>query len=298
MLSIIIPFHNEEENLVILYQELETALNKKGYDYEVVFVNDGSTDKSGQMVDELAKNNNRIIVVHLQKRSGKGNALVGGINKAHGDILVFMDADLQDNPADITKLIGKINQDYDLVNGIRTTRKDSSIIKTYSRLANAFLKFFSQSPFTDINCGFKALKRNVLDEIVLYGNNFRFLPLAAFYQGFKVSEVPVDNRERRHGQSKFGAGKLFIGVFDTITASFLYRFAEKPLHFFGTIGGALFVTGFIIAFVLSIQRLFFNVLLYQRPALLFAILLIIVGLQIVMTGIIGELIVYINKKKS
>jgi hypothetical protein len=142
------------------------------------------------------------------------------------------------------------------------------------------------------------MKREVLDDIVLYGNNFRFLPLAVYYQGFKVTEVEIRNRPRIHGKSKFGIMKVFIGIFDTMTAYFLYRFAERPLVFFGTIGGIIFSLGFLTALYLSYERIFYNVLLYRRPALQFAVLLIIVGLQIGLTGLIGELIVYLNKRKK
>ncbi|MEO6508856.1 MAG: glycosyltransferase, partial [Patescibacteria group bacterium] len=146
--------------------------------------------------------------------------------------------------------------------------------------------------------GFKALKKEILKDTVFYGNNFRFLPLAAFTQGYKVTEVAVDNRARKYGVPKFGNGKAFIGLIDTITAYFLYKFAEKPLHFFGIIGGVFFVIGFLMALYLTIERVFFGVLLIYRPLLQLAILLIIVGIQIGMTGIIGELIVYLNKKKT
>jgi hypothetical protein len=153
------------------------------------------------------------------------------------------------------------------------------------------------SPVTDINCGFKAMKKEVLDEIAVYGNSFRFLPLTANFRGFKVVELPVINRPRKYGKSKFGPGKIFSGMFDTLRAYFIYQFSEKPLYFFGAIGGSLFLIGFFIGLYLSIERIFFGMLLYRRPALWLAVLLIIVGIQIIMTGMIGELIVYMNKKK-
>ena len=185
-----------------------------------------------------------------------------------------------------------------MVNGIRTVRKDNEIIRLYSNFANKVLRFILHSPFTDINCGFKIMRKSVLDEISLYANNFRFLPVAAFYKGFKVGEIPVDNRSRKFGTSKYRAGKLFIGLIDTFNAYFLYQFSERPLHFFGIIGGIFFLTGLAIAFILTIERVFFNMLLYRRPALLYGIVLIIVGIQIILTGFIGELIVYINKKTN
>ncbi len=281
----------------LLYQEINEILAKEKIESEIIFVNDGSTDASEKEVEKISNNDNRVKYFYHKRRFGKGKALDKGIRESKGDIVIFMDADLQDNPKDIPKFIKRLNEGYDLVNGVRVTRKENSIIRFYSRLANNFLKRFSQSPFTDINCGFKAFRRQVLDGIALYGNNFRFLPLAAYYAGFKVTEVEIDNRPRRFGRSKFGLGKPAIGMIDMTTAYFLYKFSEKPLHFFGAIGGFFFIVGFIIALILSIGRIFFGLLLYRRPALLLAILLIIVGIQIVMTGIIGELIVYLNKKK-
>jgi glycosyltransferase involved in cell wall biosynthesis len=259
---------------------------------------DGSTDGGGKTADELANKDTHVKVFHQRRRFGKGEGLSTGVKKTKGEIVVFMDADLQDNPQDIKQFIKKLDKGYELVNGVRVSRQHNSIIKTYSKLGNIFLQLFARSPFTDINCGFKGLKRDVLQDIVFYGNNFRFLPLAAYFQGFKVAEVPVENRPRKYGTAKFGIGKPFIGFIDTVTAYFLFRFAERPLHFFGIIGGGFSVLGFVIALYLTIERLFFNVLLYRRPALQLAILLMIVGIQIIMTGIIGELIVYMHKKNK
>lgn len=289
MISIIVPFYNEAESLPVLIEQLTQELHKTKEEWEIILVDDGSTDN--YKVDDVR-------VIRLRKRFGKGEALRIGVNNAKGDILIFMDADLQDDPKDIPHFLKKIKDGYDLVNGRRVNRQDSFLIKAYSNSFNKFLRLFVRSPLSDINCGFKAMKKEIFDEIILYGNNFRFLALAAFYKGFKVTEVPVNNRPRKFGVSKFGPGKFFIGLLDTLGAFFLYQFAESPLHFFGTIGSFFFLVGFITALFLSIQRIFFGVLLYRRPALLFAILMIIVGIQILMTGIIGELIVYLNKKKD
>jgi glycosyltransferase involved in cell wall biosynthesis len=298
MISVITTFYNEEENLPILYEELTSALKKLGQDYEIFFNDDGSDDGSGKIADQLAKKDSHLIVFHQRKRFGKGEGLSTGVKKTKGDIIVFMDADLQDNPNDIEKFIKKIDEGYELVNGVRIGRQHNSIIKTYSKLGNIFLRKLAHSPFTDINCGFKALRREVLQDIVFYGNNFRFVPLAAYSQGYKVTEVPVENRARIHGKAKFGIGKPFIGLIDTITAYFLYKFAERPLHFFGSVGSIFFLVGLLFTAYLVILRVFYHVLLYRRPALQLAIALIIVGIQIGMTGIIGELLVYISKKSA
>jgi len=303
MISIIVPFYNEAESLPILINQLTEVLGKAKELWELVLIDDGSDDQSTSKIkDQISKiqikNQKGIKIIIQRKRFGKGRALQTGIENAVGDVIVFMDADLQDDPKDLPKLLGKINQGFDFVNGIRVNRQDNFLVKIYSRLAGFFLKTFLHSPFSDINCGFKAFKREVLDEVVLYGNNFRFLPLAAYYQGFKVTEIPVNNHPRKFGQSKFGSKKLIGGIFDTLTAYFIYKFAEKPLHFFGPVGGLMLLLGFVISLVLTVERLFFGVLLYRRPALFLGILLIIVGIQVLMTGILGELIVYINKKKE
>jgi glycosyltransferase involved in cell wall biosynthesis len=296
MISIIIPFFNERENLPILYKELVTELEPMNRAYELVFVNDGSTDESGVYASKLAETDNHVVFVNNRKRSGKGNALANGIRNAKGDIYIFMDADLQNDPKDIPHFLEKIDAGYDLINGVRDGRDDNSLIRMYSRLGNKFVKRFLKSPFTDINSGYKAIRKEVLQEFTLYSNNFRFMPLAAYMKGFKVGEVKIHNRPRSHGVSKFGTSKIFIGLIDTLTAYFLYQFSERPLHFFGIIGGVFFAIGFFYTVFLTIERLFYGMLLYRRPALLYSILFIIVGIQIIMTGFIGELIVYFHKR--
>lgn len=293
MISIIIPFYNESESLHVLINQLIDTLKKVSEKWEVVFVDDGSEETSN-----IKYQISNIKLIRHRKRLGKGPALKTGIENSVGDVIIFMDGDLQDDPKDINKFLKKLDEGYDLVNGIRTDRQENYLVKIYSKIASWFLKSFLHSPFTDINCGFKAFKKEVLKDFNFYGNNFRFFPLATFLNGYKVSEISVVNNQRKFGKTKFGKSKIFVGILDTLTAYFLFKFSEKPLHFFGLIGGFLFLIGFVISFYLAIERIFFNVLLYRRPVLQLGILLIIVGIQIVMTGIIGELIVYLNKKSN
>jgi len=297
MISIIIPFFNEKENLPVLIEQLINQLDKLKKEYEIIFVDDGSIDNFQFSIFNFHSNSNIKYIKH-KKRLGKGQALKTGIENSSGDIIVFMDGDLQDDPKDLPKLLKKIEEGYDFVNGIRVGRQDNFLVKSYSLLAAKFLQTFLHSPYTDINCGFKAFKRKVLQDFVFYGNNFRFFPLYVFYNGYKVTEIEVKNNPRRFDKSKFGPGKLVTGIFDTLTAYFLYQFAERPLHFFGTIGAILFSIGFLISLYLTIEKLFFGVLLVTRPLLWLGILLIIIGIQIGMTGIIGELIVYLSKKSN
>ncbi len=293
MISIIIPFYNEADSLPTLIKNLIKVVGKTNEPYEIVAVDDGSTDNPPIYKWKVPC----LKIIKHRKKFGKGRALQSGIEHATGNIIVFMDGDLQDDPQNLPEFYEKIKKGCDFVNGARVNRQDNFLVKTYSGLAKKFLKIFLNSPFTDVNCGYKMFRKEILEEISLYGNNFRFLPLAAYYCGFTVTEIPVINHQRLYGRSKFGSGKLVGGIFDTFTAYFIYRFSERPLHFFGTIGGILFLTGFLLTLYLAIERIFFNMLLYRRPALLLGVLLIIVGLQIVMTGVIGELVVYLNKKK-
>ncbi|MEK7522164.1 MAG: glycosyltransferase family 2 protein, partial [Patescibacteria group bacterium] len=229
MISIIIPFYNEAESLPILVDQLIDQLDKIKKEYEIVLVDDGSDDA---FASKLKVKSEKLKVISHRKRFGKGQALKTGIENSSGEIIIFMDADLQDDPKDIHKFFKKINEGYDFVNGIRTNRQENFLVKSYSYLATKFLKIFLHSPFTDINCGFKAFKKEVLKDFNFYGNNFRFFPLATFLNGYKVSEISVVNNQRKFGKTKFGKSKIFVGILDTLTAYFLFKFSEKPLHFF------------------------------------------------------------------
>ena len=296
-ISVVIPFHNEKENLLALVDGLEKVVSRGSYDYEILLVDDGSYDGYESFLPQLTEKKT-VMLIKLNRQMGKGKALSEGLERALGDAILFMDADLQDDPEDIPLFIEKLESGYDFVNGHRFTRKDNGIIKIYSTIARWFLRNYLNSPFTDINCGFKMFRKKILSDVVLYGNNFRFLPLAAFYEGYRVGEVNVHNKPRIYGKSKYGISKLFVGLIDMLSAYFLYKFAEKPLHFFGGIGAILFGIGGLALAWVTYERIVMGVLLYRRPALLYAIFLVILGIQIIMTGIIGELIVYLHKKNA
>lgn len=291
MLSIIIPFYNERENIPTLIHQIKKALGQR--EYEVILVDDGSTD--GLEKGEIGEG---VTLLKHRVRQGKGAALRTGVRESKGSIVIFMDGDLQDDPADIEKFLEKIDEGYDVVSGWRKNRKDKAIMSGISKVGNILVwRKLLNSPLHDVNCGYKAFRRDVLNSIPLYGDNFRFLALSAAHKGYKIGEVVVNNRAREHGSSKYTPTKALFGLLDTITTYFIYRFAEKPLHFFGIVGGGFFGIGFIIALYLSYERLFYGVLLYRRPALLLAVLLIIIGIQIVMTGIVAELQVYLYNSK-
>ncbi len=293
MISVIIPFHNEKENLPTLLERLDKAFEGMKMKSEVVLIDDGSNDGFNL---EYEATNYKLQLITQRKRSGKGRALEVGLEKSKGDIIVFMDADLQDSPEEIPLFVEKIEKGYDLVNGWRKKRIDPISKTLPSAIFNAILlKPLLKSTFHDINCGFKAMKRVVLEEVRLYGDNYRFLPVLAHQRGFKTTEVEVSHSPRTQGKSKYGFARIFYGLFDTLTTYFVFKFSEKPLHFFGPIGGVAFIVGSIITVELTIERLFFGVELYKRPLLLAGIFLIIIGLQVILTGVLAELIVFLHK---
>jgi len=296
MISIIIPFYNESESLPTLIIQIIEVIRKFKEKVEIILVDDGSTDAWRQNLKFKILN---LKLIQHRKRLGKGKALLSGFNASKGDIIVFMDADLQDDPKDLPNFIKEINNGYDLINGWRKNRVDPLSKTLPSFIFNNFiLKTFFKSKFHDLNCGYKAMKRQVLEEIKLYGDNYRFLPIMAEQAGFKTGEVIVTHHPRKWGVSKFGFFRLFFGFIDTITAYFVSTFTEKPLHFFGPIGAVLFIFGFLITAYLIVERIFFHILLYRRPSLLIGILLIMVGVQVIMTGIIAELVVFLHKKNN
>jgi glycosyltransferase involved in cell wall biosynthesis len=293
-ISVIIPFLNERHTLGALQSQLESNLSSYGNEYELIFVDDGSTDDSAGALQKDSHTH----LISLRKHRGKGRALQEGFNASRGEIIVFMDADLQDDPEDIKKFIEKIDEGYDFANGWRKIRNDPSSKTLPSRIFNQLLlRKLLRSPLHDMNCGYKALRRDVLLQIPLYGDNYRFLPHIAAREGFHVTEVQVQHHPRKHGVSKYGFWRMLFGFFDTLTTYFIYQFSEKPLHFFGPIGVVSFLLGFIIMVGLGIERLFFGVELYKRPIVLLGMLLIIVGLQVVLTGITAELIVYFDQRR-
>lgn len=292
MISIIIPFYNEKENLPLLLKLLIKEQKKLKEPSEIIFVDDGSTDAW-----RLNFQKNNIKVLSHRKRFGKGKALLTGFKESKGDKIVFMDADLQNDPLELGRFVKTLDEGYDFVIGWRKDRQDPVSKRLPSAIFNKLLlKLFFKSTFHDINCGYKALKRNVLEEIPLYGDNYRFLPIMARQEGFRTTEIVIRHKPRKFGKSKYGILRLLSGLFDTITTYFVYKFSDKPMHFFGSIGIVIFLIGFLVSMYLTILHIFYHVQLYRRPLLTFGNLLIIVGIQFVMTGIIAELFVYLRKK--
>lgn len=295
MISIIVPVFNEEKSLKELYQRIKKVLKEN---WEIVFVNDGSFDGSSLEIAKIIKEDRRVRLIN-QRHLGKSKALMEGFEQARGEIILTMDADLQDLPEEIPKFLKKINQGYDLVSGWKRQRKDPFLVVLFSRILNFSISVLTSLKIHDVNCGFKAYKKNVLTILNLYGDLYRFIPVLAVNEGFKVGEVEIKHNPRKYGHSKYSLFKGFRGLFDLFTILFLTKFKNRPLHFFGPLGFLLFSVGSVISLYLTILW-FGGEAIGRRPLLILGILLIIVGIQLFTTGLIAELIVssFHEKRKS
>jgi glycosyltransferase involved in cell wall biosynthesis len=288
-LSIVIPVLNEEANLKPLYSELKEALEALGRSYEIVFVDDGSTDGSAQALAELHEADDRIKVVEFRRNFGKTAALIAGFRLSQGQIVVTVDADLQDDPAEIGVLLDKLEEGYDLVAAWRFERRDPLSKTLPSRIFNRTVAFLTGVRLHDFNCGFKAYRRPVTEEVKLYGELHRFIPVLAFLKGFRIAEVKVVHRPRRTGRSKYGIGRLGRGFLDFLTVIFLTTYLKRPLHLFGAAGIAVFLAGIVINTYLAIIWLL-GYAIGTRPLLLLGVLSMLLGLQIISTGLLGEML--------
>ena len=287
-LSIIIPAYNEEDNILPLYKEILKNIPKK-YSYEIIFIDDGSTDSTLKNIKAIKDKN--IKSISFRKNFGKAEGLNTGFKEATGDIIITMDADLQDNPKEIPNFIKKINEGYDLVSGWKYNRLDPLGKRVPSKLFNKLTRILTRVNLHDFNCGFKAYKKEVAKSLKLYGETHRYIPAMASWQGFKVGEIKVDHRERVHGVSKYGWERLIKGLLDLCTITFLGSYQRSPLHLFGTIGLAATAEGILIGTYLTIKW-FEGYPLSNRPLLLLAVLLIVLGIQILSLGLIAEMINY------
>ncbi len=294
-ISVIVPLFNEEESLNPLYEQIIFSFNKMGKpDYEIIFVDDGSTDNSLNVIKELCQNDKNVKYISFRKNYGKSAALSLGFSHATGDIIITMDADLQDDPAEIPNLIDKINEGYDLVSGWKKKRYDPFIKKYTSRLFNSITGMMSGIKLHDFNCGLKAYKKEVVKSIKVYGEMHRYLPVLAKWQGFTVSEIAVKHHARQFGKTKFGISRFFKGFVDLITVMFTTRYTKRPMHLFGFLGALSFFIGFLVSLYLSYEWYFHHVALSNRPLLFLGMLLMIVGIQFFSTGLLGEFMVHTN----
>ena len=293
-ISIIVPLFNEAPNLAELHNRIQNMLSDflpQDKKYEVIFIDDGSNDNSFEILKSLHGKSQCVKVLKLRKRFGKTAAFAVGFLEAKGDIVVTIDGDLQNDPADIPKLVEKIDQGYDVVSGWRKERKDGFIKVFLSRIYNAVTSLFSGIQIHDFNCGLKAYKKQVLDEIEIYGTLHRYIPVIAHWKGFRIGEVEVKHNRRLYGKSKYGIARIFEGFWDLATVTFFLRFNQKPLHLFGNIGVIFLFFGLIInSYILSIW-LRFHSIMGRHPLLILGVMLMILGVQLVSLGLLAEMIV-------
>jgi len=288
-ISLIIPLYNEEGSINELYSQISTVIKNNNYSYEVLFIDDGSTDDSLNILKQLNKKDKHIKIISFQKNNGKSAALAEGFRNAIGDVVITMDADLQDDPNEIPKLIESINSGFDLVSGWKKKRHDPITKTVPSKLFNYTTALLTGIKIHDFNCGLKAYRKQVIKEIPVYGELHRYLPVLAHWRGYKVGELVVQHHPRKFGKTKFGARRFLSGFFDLLTVLFLTRYKQKPLHLFGFLGLLLFSTGTVISFYLTILW-FQGYGIGHRPLLFLGVLLIIVGMQSFSIGLIGEMI--------
>lgn len=289
--SVVIPLLNEEENIPILYDELTQSLKQVEVDYELIFIDDGSSDSSLQILQNLQNDDATIRVISLRKNFGQTAALTAGFDMAEGDIIIAMDADLQNDPADIPMLLNKINDGNDMVTGWRFNRQDPFLSrKLPSKIANKIISSATGVHLHDYGCTLKAFRKEVIKNIKLYGEMHRFIPAIASAMGVSIAEVKVNHRARRFGTSKYGISRTLRVILDLITVKFLLNYSTRPIHVFGTIGIISGSLGGTLAFVMTLQRQLYGMPMSDRPLLLLAILLIFVGVQFITIGLVAEML--------
>jgi glycosyltransferase involved in cell wall biosynthesis len=297
-ISVVIPLFNERNSLDELYNRVVAVLAELAARYEIVFVDDGSIDGSVEKLREFRAFNRSIRYIRFRRNFGKSAALAAGFRAARYEIVATMDADLQDIPEQLPLLLKKLHEGYDLVSGWRYRRRDRLTRRIASRLYNRVTSFFTGVRLHDINCGFKCYRREVLDELMVYGERHRYIPVLASYRGFRLGEVEIDHAPRRHGSSRYGMERMLGGFFSLLTVILMTRYTNKPLHFFGLMGLLLAGVGSAVDLYLIAARVLFNEWLSNRPLLIIGILLLIVGVQLILFGLLAEMIAFSYRRES
>lgn len=291
--SVVVPFHDEDKNVTELYIQLKAVMEATADDFEFIFVDDGSTDHTPKILNDIAEVDERVTVVQLRRNYGKTEALVAGFDQATGDCIIAMDGDLQHNAQDIPLFMEKLEEGYDMVCGCRVARPGDSIIAKQfpSRIANWLMAKASGVAIHDFGGGFKAFRTDLIRQIPLYGELQRFIPALASAYGARICEVPIEISERKHGKSHYGIGRLAPVMFDLLTIPFLLRYASRPMHFFGKFGLLGFVGALAIAAGLAIDWLAFgaNLMTEHGPLMIFAGFLMLAALQLICLGFVGEM---------
>ena len=303
-ISVVIPLLNEEESIKELYLWIAKVMQANSFSYEVIFIDDGSTDTSWSIIDSLHKQHPQIKAIQFLRNFGKSQALHAGFAMAKGDVVITMDADLQDNPEEIPELYNMIcNQGYDLVSGWKKVRYDSKIFKNFpSKIFNWAARKTSGVQLNDFNCGLKAYHKNVIKNIEVTGEMHRYIPVLASNAGFtKIGEKIVQHQARKYGSTKFGVDRFTHGFLDLLTLWFFSRFGRRPMHLFGALGAFMLTIGFLFAFYLGVDKLFINptgTLITQRPQFYIALTAMIIGSQLFLAGFLGELLLRSKKENS
>ncbi len=296
-LSVVIPLHNEAASLRALSTSLHSVLDSLNKSYEMIFVDDGSTDNSFAVLTEIHRDQDHMHVTRLRRNFGKTAALQAGFCEAQGEIIITIDADLQDSPSEIVALLRKLDEGYDLVSGWKFERKDPFIKRVSSRIFNWAISSFSGIHIHDFNCGLKIFRREVLSDLMLYGEMHRFIPALIGWKGYRIGEVKVAHSPRRFGKSKFGPDRFLKGFFDFLTVMVLLKFIKRPLHLFGSLGLLIGIIGLAINVYLSIGWIF-GKWIGQRPLLILGVLLIIIGIQTIFFGLLAEMMNYFSGRSA
>jgi len=289
VISVVVPLFNEEHSLDALYHEIAAVLDSQPEPYEVVFVDDGSTDGSMAALERLHAETTNVVVVHLRRNFGKAAALQAGFLEARGEVVVTMDADLQDDPAEIPQLLAKLDEGFDLVSGWKTRRNDPWSRRVLSKVFNWATGVVSGVRLHDVNCGLKAYKAEVLKGMRIYGELHRFIPVLASYRGFRIAEIPVNHRAREHGRSRYGLSRYLRGFFDLLSVTFMGRYRHRPLHLFGGLGLLMGFAGSLVLVYLTVIKIG-GAAIGHRPLLTLGVLLVVVGIQLLSLGLLSELI--------
>lgn len=291
-ISVVIPLLNEEESIPHLYRAVTDAMDAFGRSYEVIVVDDGSRDRSFALLQAIAEEDPRFTVVQLRRNFGQTAAFSAGFAEARGEVVITMDADLQNDPRDVPLLMAKIDEGYDIVSGWRKDRQDRFWDRRLpSMIANQLISNVTDVQLHDYGCSLKAYRRDVLQHVRLYGELHRFIPALASQVGGTVTEVAVNHHARQYGSSKYGIGRTIRVVLDLITVWFLGTYATRPIHVFGTMGLASAAMGLLIGFYLTFLKIFFEQDIGGRPLLLLAVLLVVIGVQLITMGLIGEMVI-------
>ena len=290
--SIVVPFHNEEENVTTLYDRLKAVMEQVGETFELVFVDDGSRDRTYRLLEEIAAVDSRVLVIKLRRNFGQTSALAAGFDHAQGDFILAMDGDLQHDPDEVPNFLAKLEEGYDVVSGWRAQRGDNFILRRIpSRAANWLMAMLSGVDIHDFGTTFKAYRREVIQNIPLYGEMHRFIPALASWYGASICEIPISNPARSAGKSHYGISRTFRVFFDLLTIRFLLRYMTRPLHFFGTFGALGMLTGFGLAAWLLILKVMTgqHIMQLHGPIFVIAGILILAGIQMMGIGLLGEL---------